>query len=48
MSVLSRRDFMQLTSAGPIASLLSAARDTGNGPANGKNIIADEKVDQRL
>ncbi|HLG39242.1 MAG TPA: hypothetical protein VI461_06215, partial [Chitinophagaceae bacterium] len=48
MSTLSRRDFMQLSSGGVIASLLPAAHDLGNVPPADKNIVWEEKGDQRL
>ncbi len=48
MSALSRRDFMQISSGGVIASLLSAAQDPGSVPPADKNIVTNEKGDQRL
>ena len=47
MSVLSRRDFMQLSSTGVIGSLLPAANGFGTKQYNNRN-ISDEKGDQRL
>ena len=48
MSVVSRRDFMQMSSGGVIASLLSGAQYPGNVPPADKNNFIDEKGDQRL
>jgi alpha-L-fucosidase len=48
MSKISRRDFMQLSSTGAIASLLPAVNEFGDSHHTSKNIIANESGGQRL
>ena len=48
MSTLSRRDFMQLSGGGVIASLLNGAQDLVNIKPAAKNFDDDENGDQRL
>jgi hypothetical protein len=42
MAILSRRDFMQMSSGGVIASLLPAAHDFDKVQPGDKNIASDE------